>query len=83
MARGRVAQRLPGIRFFLECPAGWRSMFGAAVPAAEGPTERRHWLLVDPMLRAVGAFPLEAGEAAIAALGQAMAHASCPTGRRC
>lgn len=71
-ASGRVAQRLPGIRFFLDPTGGLAGLFGAE-PAADGP-DRRHWLLVDPMLRAVGAFPLDAGEAAVAALTRAMAH---------
>ena len=67
-AAGRVAQQLPGIRFFLDPAGGLAGLFGAQ------PDERRHWLLVDPMLRAVAAFPLEAGEAAIDALGLAMAN---------
>jgi hypothetical protein len=75
-AAGRVAQRLPGIRFFLDPTGGLAGLFGAD-PAAEG-ADRRHWLLVDPMLRAVGAFPLEAGEAAIAALGKVMGQMPLP-----
>jgi predicted 2-oxoglutarate/Fe(II)-dependent dioxygenase YbiX len=67
-ASGRVAQQLPGIRFFLDPTGGLAGLFGA------GAAEVRHWLLVDPMLRAVGAFPLSDGEAAIAALEKAMAH---------
>jgi predicted 2-oxoglutarate/Fe(II)-dependent dioxygenase YbiX len=69
---GRVAQQLPGIRFFLD-PGGLAGLFGAA-PAEAGGDDRRHWLLVDPMLRAVGTFPIEAGDAAIAGLRTAMAH---------
>jgi predicted 2-oxoglutarate/Fe(II)-dependent dioxygenase YbiX len=71
---GRVAQRLPGIRFFLDS-GDLAERFGA-VPAGEG--ERRHWLLVDPMLRAVGAFPLDQGEVAIASFAKAMAHMPLP-----
>jgi predicted 2-oxoglutarate/Fe(II)-dependent dioxygenase YbiX len=74
---GRVAPQIPGIRFFLDPDGGLAGLFGAA-PAGEGAPERRHWLLVDPMLRAVGAFPLESGEAAIAALAKAMAHMALP-----
>ncbi|HEY0130591.1 MAG TPA: 2OG-Fe(II) oxygenase [Allosphingosinicella sp.] len=74
-AGGRVAQQLPGIRFFLDSSGGLAALFGAE-PA--GKPERRHWLLVDPMLRAVGAFPLEAGEAAVAALAKAIAHMPLP-----
>jgi predicted 2-oxoglutarate/Fe(II)-dependent dioxygenase YbiX len=71
-ASGRVAQKLPGIRFFLDPTGGLAGLFGA--DPDEGTAERRHWLIVDPMLRAVGIFPLESGDAAIAALGKAMAH---------
>jgi predicted 2-oxoglutarate/Fe(II)-dependent dioxygenase YbiX len=70
-ASGRVAQQLPGIRFFLDPTGGLPGLFGA--DPAEGSAERRHWLLVDPMLRAVGAYPIDAGEAAIAALRTVMA----------
>ena len=70
---GRVAQQLPGIRFFLDPAGGLAELFGAG-PAGEGETSRRYWLLVDPMLRAVGAFPIEAGENAVAALKQVMEH---------
>ncbi|HYG46475.1 MAG TPA: 2OG-Fe(II) oxygenase [Allosphingosinicella sp.] len=76
-ASGRVAQQLPGIRFFLDPTGGLAELFGAA-PAAEGEAGRRHWLLVDPMLRAVGTFPLDAGEAAVAALKRAIAHMPLP-----
>ncbi|HYD38842.1 MAG TPA: 2OG-Fe(II) oxygenase [Allosphingosinicella sp.] len=72
---GRVGQRLPGIRFFLDPAGGLARLFGA--DSAEG-AERRHWLLVDPMLRAVAAFPLAEGEAAVAALGKAMRHMPLP-----
>jgi predicted 2-oxoglutarate/Fe(II)-dependent dioxygenase YbiX len=75
-AAGRVVQQLPGIRFFLDPTGGLPGLFGAAAP--EGEDDRRHWLLVDPMMRAVAAFPLEAGEAALAALGKAMGHMPLP-----
>lgn len=76
-ASGRVAQKLPGIRFFLDPTGGLPGLFGAAADEEGGP-ERRHWLLVDPMLRAVAAFPIEAGEAAVAALTKAMAYLPLP-----
>ena len=69
---GRVGQQLPGIRFFLDRTGELAAQFGA--DPAENGAERRHWLLVDPMLRSVGVFPLAAGEAAVAALGKAIAH---------
>jgi predicted 2-oxoglutarate/Fe(II)-dependent dioxygenase YbiX/peroxiredoxin len=74
-AAGRVAQQLPGIRFFLDPTGGLEGLFGALEDSG---ARRRHWLLVDPMLRAVGAFPIEAGEAAVAALTKAMAHMKLP-----
>lgn len=74
-ASGRVAQQLPGIRFFLDPEGALAALFGAA---PEGEADRRHWLLVDPMLRTVGAFPLEAGEAAIASLSKAITHMPLP-----
>lgn len=72
-AAGRVAQSLPGIRFFLDPEGGLAGLFGAGTAV-----ERPHWLLVDPMLRAVGAFPIESGEAAVAALVRAMGHMPLP-----
>jgi predicted 2-oxoglutarate/Fe(II)-dependent dioxygenase YbiX len=63
---GRVGQRLPGIRFFADPDGGIARGFGAE--------DRPHWLLVDPMLRAVGAFPLGDGERAFAALRALLAH---------
>ena len=76
-AAGRVAQQLPGIRFFLDPGGGLPALFGAA-PAGEGESDRRHWLLVDPMLRAVAAFPLGAGDAAFEALSKARARMPLP-----
>jgi predicted 2-oxoglutarate/Fe(II)-dependent dioxygenase YbiX/peroxiredoxin len=59
-AEGRIAQRLPGIRFFIDSDQRIARAFGAeALP---------HWLLVDPMLRAVGAFPIGAGDKAVQVL---------------
>lgn len=74
---GRVGQRLPGIRFFLDAEGRLARLFGAD-PAADGAADRRHWLLVDPMLRAVAAFPLDAGETAVATLGKAIAKMPLP-----
>jgi predicted 2-oxoglutarate/Fe(II)-dependent dioxygenase YbiX/peroxiredoxin len=75
-SQGRVAQKLPGIRFFLDEGGGLAGSFGA--DSGEGGADRRQWLLIDPMLRAVAAFPLEAGEAAMAALRKAAAHMPLP-----
>jgi predicted 2-oxoglutarate/Fe(II)-dependent dioxygenase YbiX len=72
---GRTEQQLPGIRFFLDEGGGLAGLFGAS--PVDG-ADRRHWLLIDPMLRAVAAFPLEAGEAAIATLRKAIGHMPLP-----
>ena len=69
---GRVAQRVPGIRYFLDPEGHLSDLYGA------GGSGRRHWLLVDPMLRAVGAWPVEAGEPAVAALRMAIGHLPLP-----
>ncbi|MFL6846088.1 MAG: 2OG-Fe(II) oxygenase [Allosphingosinicella sp.] len=75
-ASGRVKQQLPGIRFFLDPDHGIARLFG--VEAAEGEPPRRHWLIVDPMLRAVATFPIEAGEAAIATFVTAIQRMPLP-----
>ena len=76
-SEGRVAQLLPGIRFFLDPAGALAAQFGAGPPEPGG-ADRRHWLLVDPMLRAVAAFPLDAGEAAVETLGKAMRRMPLP-----
>jgi peroxiredoxin len=74
---GRVAQQLPGIRFFLDSDRSIMRLYGAERPA-EGEEERLHWLIVDPSLRAVGAFPIAEGEAAIAAVRAAASRPPLP-----
>jgi len=69
---GRIGQRLPGIRFFLDHDRAVSRAFGAT--EAEG-AYRGHWLLLDRNLRVAGAFPL--GEAA-AALDACAALAEAP-----
>ncbi|HEX8571548.1 MAG TPA: 2OG-Fe(II) oxygenase [Allosphingosinicella sp.] len=73
---GRVAQQLPGIRFFLDEGGGLAGLLGAG--GGEGEPDRRQWLLIDPMLRAVSVFPIDKGQAAIGALGKAIAHMPLP-----
>lgn len=68
VAAGRIAQQLPGIRFFLD--------FDRAVSTAFG-VERsgRHtaqWLLLDPALRLLGFFPVNEGGQALAQLQVAL-----------
>ena len=56
-AAGRIAQSLPGLRYFVDPERRIAGPYGAV--------DAPHWLLLDPMLRAVGAFPLDQGEAAL------------------
>jgi predicted 2-oxoglutarate/Fe(II)-dependent dioxygenase YbiX/peroxiredoxin len=63
-AEGRVKQALPGIRFFLDFDRAISRLYGADAD----PGYRPHWLVLDPMLRVRGAYPLDRGAEAIALL---------------
>ena len=71
-AEGRIAQALPGIRFFLDYDRTVSRRYGA-VPAGEDGRYLPHWLVIDPQLRLVDRFPLAAGEEALKALRAAAA----------
>ena len=64
-AAGRIAQQLPGIRYFLDHDRQVSALYGATV---EGDKYRPHWLVLDPELRVLGVFGVERGEEAIALL---------------
>ena len=64
--QGRIAQQLPGIRFFLDYDRDVSRRYGAA--EAEGKAYRPHWLLLDPTLRVAGLYTLDQAEAALDAL---------------
>lgn len=66
-AERRIAQQIPGIRFFLDFERKISRLYGA-VPDAESAAYLPHWLLLDRALRVVERFDIEAGEQAIAAL---------------
>jgi peroxiredoxin len=66
-ADGRIAQALPGIRFFLDYDRALSRLYGA-IPAEDETRYAPHWLVIDPTLRLVDRFPIQAGEAALAAL---------------
>lgn len=68
-SEGRVAQSLPGVRFFLDADAEISRLFGAAGGAGE--PYRPFWLVLDPTLRSIALLPLSRGEEAIAALAAA------------
>ncbi|QAY79629.1 redoxin domain-containing protein [Sphingosinicella sp. BN140058] len=64
-AEGRIAQQLPGIRFFLDYERNVSRLYGAEMGGSQ---YRPHWLLLDPMLRVMGIWPIEAATAALDAL---------------
>ena len=68
--QGRIAQLLPGIRWFLDYERKLALRFGAAGGDGE---YRPHLLLVDPMLRVLGRYPLAAAERAVADLAAVVA----------
>jgi predicted 2-oxoglutarate/Fe(II)-dependent dioxygenase YbiX/peroxiredoxin len=64
-AAGVIAQRLPGIRFFLDYDRKVSTLYGAA----EGEDQYKpHWLVLDPSLRVLGRFPIDGGAEAVALL---------------
>ena len=75
-AKGRIAQQLPGIRFFLDYDRAVSRRFGAL--ADEEGRYRPHWLLLDRTLRVAGNFPLKQGKAALAALAELAAAPAAP-----
>jgi predicted 2-oxoglutarate/Fe(II)-dependent dioxygenase YbiX/peroxiredoxin len=64
---GRIAQAIPGIRFFLDYDRQVSRLYGADPGDGSG-RYVPHWLLLDPMLRVVAVFGLADGDKAIAAL---------------
>jgi predicted 2-oxoglutarate/Fe(II)-dependent dioxygenase YbiX/peroxiredoxin len=67
--QGRIRQELPGIRYFLDFGREVSTLYKAAA----GDQYQPHWLLIDPALRVLERFPIEAGEAAITALKEQLA----------
>ena len=68
IAERRIAQSLPGIRWFVDLDGAVSRLYGAA---REGPPLGRyqpHWLLLDRTLRVAGRYPVDQIENAIAAL---------------
>jgi predicted 2-oxoglutarate/Fe(II)-dependent dioxygenase YbiX len=63
-AQGRIAQALPGIRWFLDYDRAVSIRYGAMQDAAgESLSYLPHWLLLDPMLRVRGRAPMTNGAA--------------------
>lgn len=67
-AERRIAQSLPGIRWFLDYDGAISSLFGALRPQDAQRQYHAHWLLIDPMMRVRQVAPLAEGEALIARL---------------
>ena len=65
----RIAQQLPGIRFFLDFERVIATLYRAARP--DGFTAQ--WLLLDPTLRVLATFPLAESEQALAMLRSELA----------
>jgi predicted 2-oxoglutarate/Fe(II)-dependent dioxygenase YbiX/peroxiredoxin len=70
----RIAQQLPGIRFFLDYDRKVSELYGALT----GEEYRPHWLVLDPGLRVIGRFELPRGEEAVALLRSAIATPPAP-----
>jgi predicted 2-oxoglutarate/Fe(II)-dependent dioxygenase YbiX/peroxiredoxin len=70
VATGRIAQALPGIRYFLDYDGKVSRLYGAQL----GTNYRPHWLLLDPRLRVIGRFAIDGGEEAIKMLQACVAE---------
>ena len=78
VAAGRVAQQLPGIRWFIDDDRAISTAYRAQVND-DVTTYRPHWLLLDRMLRVVGGFAIDRGDAAMAALRNLIVASDEPT----
>ena len=68
-AAGRLAPRLPGIRFLADYDGKIASEFGMGRSGSNTTIEvRPGWLLLDPLLRVIANFPIEEGANALSAL---------------
>jgi len=79
---GRIAQELPGIRWFLDFDRKVSAAYGAVEEGELVPGEptgyAAHWLLLDPSLRVVARAPLTAGGAIMAELEQCLRQQQSP-----
>lgn len=72
VAAGRIAQAVPGIRWFLDYDRKISAAYGAVEEGDGAAAYSPHWLLLDPMLRVHAAMALDQGEAIVALLRQAL-----------
>lgn len=70
---GRIARRIPGIRWFLDTDRRVSTLYGAVAEMGGNHAYRPYWLLLDRALRVVRVAPLAQGEAVIAALAALVA----------
>ena len=71
---GRLtALQRAGMHVFVDSDRRISALYGALQPKAEKVSFTPYWLLLDPMLRVAGVFPLHSGAEAIAALRRALA----------
>lgn len=69
VAEGRLAAfERPGLHFLLDTDQRVSRLYGALQPGPQRAVFKPYWLLLDPMLRVAGMFPLRQGGEAIAAL---------------
>ena len=62
VSEDRIAQQLPGIRWFLDHDARVARLYGAVEETGKGHQYQPHWLLLDPMLRVVLRAPIAEGQ---------------------
>lgn len=72
--RGRIAQSLPGVRWFLDHDGSVSRLYGAQEAEDSDDLYRPHWLLLDTTLRVAGRFAIDAAEQAVAALAELVAR---------
>lgn len=62
-AEGRIARRLPGIRWFLDYDGSVATAYGALRKQGDQRRYRPCWLLIDPQMRVHSATPIDRGAA--------------------
>ncbi len=67
---GRIAQQVPGIRWFLDFDRSISTRYGAARISGDAVSYAPHWLLLDPMLRVRSTAPVSGGPGIMAELRQ-------------
>ncbi len=68
VSQSRIAQSLPGVRWFLDFDTAVSKRYGAARPHGDAVAYAPHWLLLDPMLRVHSRAALDDGAGILAEL---------------